>query len=56
MHFTSLDFGKKFGEAFLKQIIFIGNEGTPFLEAGAKKYTELYASTFYWGRFSVFLL
>lgn len=46
---------KKFGEAFLKQVVFIGNEGTPFLEAGAKK--DILCFTLphsIGGRFSVF--
>lgn len=46
---------KKFGEAFLKQVIFIGNEGTSFLEVGEKKgilcFTLPHAIG---GRFSVF--
>ncbi|QQR65148.1 hypothetical protein IPH92_01025 [Candidatus Kaiserbacteria bacterium] len=46
---------KKFGEAFLKQIIFIGNEGTPFLEAGAKKNILSFTLPHsIGGRFSVF--
>ena len=46
---------KKFGDAFLDQIIFIGNEGTTFLEIAAKKgilYFTLPHSI--GGRFSVF--
>lgn len=46
---------KKFGEAFLKQVIFIANEGTTFLEVGEKKGILCFTLPHsIGGRFSVF--
>lgn len=54
LHMISM-WEKKFGEAFIKRVIFIGNDGTPFLEAGKKEgilcFTIPHAIG---GRFSVF--
>ena len=46
---------KKFGEAFLKRVIFIGNDDTPFLEAGKKKKILCFTLPHtIGGRFSIF--
>lgn len=54
--FTIISLGeKKFGEAFLKRVIFIGNDDTPFLEAGKKKNILCFTlPNTIGGRFSVF--
>ncbi len=46
---------KKFGDAFLKQVVFVGNEGTSFLEIGAKKGILCFSLPHaIGGRFSIF--
>lgn len=54
--FTIITHGeKKFGDAFLKRVIFIGNEGTPFIEAGKRKKILCFTIPHtIGGRFSVF--
>ncbi len=54
--FTIISLGeKKYGDTFLKRLIFIGNEGTPFLEAGKNKKILCFTMPHtIGGRFSVF--